>query len=398
MVLSKVRCSEETCRISVAVLMMVVGSALFLILPLYVGAVVTGLGLGDQEAGYLAFSEMAGTSILSATSFFWIRHINWRRASVLSLVCVFVINLLSMGISDYHSLLWVRFFAGMAGGAVIILGIAYLSEAANPERAFGIAIAAEVFLQVVVMLGMPELISDLGVAAIYGLITILAFINLPLAAFRFMDVLVKADDQGCEGSDSANNPVLAPLSGLMGSLLYFVFIGTLWGFIERIGDAAGLTSSAIGNSLAVGLIIGFGGASFAVYLGNRWSAIQSIMLGTVLQVTAVLILLLLDVSLVSFGVAAAVFSFAWNFILPYQMSAVSNIDFSGRFVVTIIAFQAFGEAIGAGLGGGLSEQGGYASLMQVSLVFLILSFLFFAVMPRLLRSPKGTPHSSVMEP
>lgn len=379
--------SKNARMVLAAVLMMVVGSALFLILPIYVGALVKSLGLTDELAGYLVFSELTGAAILSIGSFFLIQKVNWRNFAVLSLIGFCVLNLASLTIHDYTLLLLVRFATGVAAGAVIILSFACLSASQNVERGFAIGIAAEVFFQVLVMLGMPAVIEDFGVNSVFLLVVFLSVIILPTVYLWVPEHIERSEQSAVprDGGKGKDTPVLAPLSGLSGTFAYFVFIGAFWGYIERVGDDAGLSSTSIGDYLAIGLLIGLLGAIMAAYIGGRIGTLKPIALGVIVQVAAV-IAILIGVNHTTYLVAVVLFSFGWNFILPFQMAAVSNVDLAGRFVVTILAFQAFGEAVGAALGGEISEYAGYSLMMWVALVFLVCSLFFYLVIPKLMNS------------
>lgn len=376
--------SNEFKRLFGAVLMMVAGSALFLVLPIYVGAAATTHGFNDELLGYLVFMEFSGAAAMSICFFFLIKKINLMYISLIGLLSIAVINSISLFVSDYSWMMVVRFLAGAAAGSIIALSLAYLSSSKNVERAFAITIAVEVVFQIIVMSFMSGVIEGFGVSVLFLLMASLSAVLLPIVYFWMPGSITHtlADANQTRVDDKESVPLLAPLTALLATSVYWLFIGGYWGFVERIGDASGLSAGFVGDCLSIGLLVGIGGAIFASYLGGRFGTVKPIALAGIVQAGAV-IALLSGVNETTFLVSSVLFSFGWNFILPYQMAAVSNVDIAGRFVVTIVAFQTFGQAFGAALGGGLSESAGYAAMISVMLGFLLCGISLFMVVPRL---------------
>ena len=72
--------------------LLVMGPMFFLLLPLYIGALVDYLGLSEAQAGLLTSLELLGTSAAAVMAVFWIRRLSWqtlRARSCLGTCCVF---------------------------------------------------------------------------------------------------------------------------------------------------------------------------------------------------------------------------------------------------------------------------------------------------------------------
>ena len=79
---------------------------------------------------------------------------------------------------------------------------------------------------------------------------------------------------------------------------------------------------------------------------------------------------------------AALLSFAWNFVLAYQMGIITGLDVGGRYAVLIPAAQAGGAMAGPALGGSLLSAGGYSLLLMVVPVGILIATGVFSRLAR----------------
>jgi hypothetical protein len=82
-------------------------------------------------------------------------------------------------------------------------------------------------------------------------------------------------------------------------------------------------------------------------------------------------------ALLRFAVAALIFKFAWTFVLPYLLSALSDLSAGGHVMNTTNLMIGTGFAVGPLVGGLLIDAagGGFASMLAFSLGGVLLSML-----------------------
>jgi predicted MFS family arabinose efflux permease len=160
--------------------------------------------------------------------------------------------------------------------------------------------------------------------------------------------------------------------------LFYISVGGLWAYIERIGRSGGLSETVVTASLSYTQLLSLLGCIVAGWLSGRVG--QSRPLIVSLLFTAVAILSLsLGITTLSFIVVLCVFFFLWNAIDVYQLGTLSNIDHSGRYAAMVPAFQmtaaALGPAVAAGL---LTWQANYRAVLIVAALCIFCATLLYS--------------------
>ena len=96
----------------------------------------------------------------------------------------------------------------------------------------------------------------------------------------------------------------------------------------------------------------------------------------VIQLVA-LTILVEGMSLIGYAVAIIVYSVGWNLWMPYQLSAISQVDSSGRIMGVVPLAQAFGISLGPLIAGQLLAGDGYIAINWMGAIFGVLSLLLF---------------------
>ena len=98
------------------------GTLIFMLLPLFLGAVTETFDFSDRQIGSLASADLFGFTLSAGSAVFWIRRVNWRYVMLAALLLLFAANLITILLSGFYSLTAIRFFCGFCGGT----GIQYL--------------------------------------------------------------------------------------------------------------------------------------------------------------------------------------------------------------------------------------------------------------------------------
>ena len=112
----------------------VVGAFDFLLQPLGVGLAVRDLSLSQSQAGLFASFEMAGGVLSAVLALFWIRRLSWRSIAIANLFLLVGGYLLSTRLETFPLLSPARFLVGFAGGNLLAITLAWLSDTSQPER------------------------------------------------------------------------------------------------------------------------------------------------------------------------------------------------------------------------------------------------------------------------
>lgn len=373
--------------VAAAILLSCIGAAMFLIQPVFLGAAADQFQLNASELGVLAGTELFGVVLASLLAIFWVRRLNWRVVAAGALTVIVLGNVVSSMQTTLQQLVLVRFLVGLFGsGTVYAVTIALLSDTRRPDRNFAFAVAAQVFMSVLAMIGMPYLTPEWGIGGVLIPLAALAILCLP--------ALFWVPERGSKTADEIIRNMRTPRSlvflALAVQLVWYVGVGGFWPFVERIGVASAFSAADVGEALAMSTALGLGGALFASWVGDGWGRFMLFLVAIAIQVITTSLL----IGAKSWWLFVALFSayqVLWNFAVPFVLGAVSRADVSGRFSVLIPVAQGLGLSIGALVAGALITRAGLASVGYLTAITGVASVGFFFVV---LRRLKAAPDSS----
>ncbi|MCC7411442.1 MAG: hypothetical protein IT495_07415 [Gammaproteobacteria bacterium] len=361
-----------TLPVLAALCLSVTGPMLFKVLPLVVGAAAASFGLQPRQLGLLAASDLAGVFCAALLAPLWVRRVDWRRAARAALLVVVAGNLASACVDVLPGLLAVRFVTGLGEGAATGLALVMLSDTRNPDRIFGLAMAAPILIGLIGFQVLPPIVARWGYDGV-----VLAFAGLTLAIATATSGLPRAGRVPVAASGGAGTPARPVLIALTATAVYHVALGAIWAFIERMGAAAGLEAAVVGKALGAAVVCGLLGALAASALSVRLGRIAPLALAVIAKGLALLVLADRATPL-AFMLAAGLFQFFWLFAVPYQLGIIASVDRGGRLFVLALAFQAAGVSVGPALAGLLVTGESYAPARLLAGACLIASLLLFA--------------------
>lgn len=356
--------------IGAAVVISVVSVAGFLVLPLLVGAASEDLSLSDQQVGFLSSTVLLGSALSSIGAFFWVRKLDWRRAAGVTLLLLLIGHSAALASSSLLAIALGLACAGLGGGSAYSLALTILSDGSHPDRNFGISLAAQVSFQVVGLLFLPAVIAE------HGLDGVLLVLLLMDALALCVVVLLPRTGRVVQQLRLSSVLKPAPFLALGGCLLFFFNVGCYWTYIERMGDAAGLSANFIGKGLSMGVVLGIVGALLAAWKVERYGRAWPLAFGALGTVMAAW-LLAGELTQRLFIASVALYNFVWNYSLAYQYAAVNAVDESGCSVAVAPAFHALGAAMGPAVAGLLLVNGNFNVVVVLVSVSVILSLVMF---------------------
>ncbi|NQY88401.1 MAG: MFS transporter [Colwellia sp.] len=345
--------------------------------PVLIGAMVSVLDFSEAQAGYVISAELAGMSLGTIIALYYCSRSNWRITILVALSLMIIGNLTSFYVQNFSYLIVCRFFVGIAAGVSMSFCIAIIGLTRNPDRIFAFWVTGQLLFGSVGLYILPNLFAVLGFNFVYLIVAILIFVLLFL--LRFLPQHGKASEVSKNEffNDNLAQPKFVSLFAYFGLVAIFVFyVGQygIWTYLERMAVDAQIIGETIGKMLALATVTGVFGALSAAFLSAKYGRVLPILSGGTLSMIAMLILLS-PINQSDFLVAICLFSFTFNFILPYLMACVANVDTSGKLIMITNISTGAGLAGGPALAGLLLEESSYDVIIWNGIMFTILSLI-----------------------
>ena len=363
---------DRTSRLAALLIVATVAEAMLLLLPVYVGALVDGLSLSDNQLGILASADLAGISLATFSAFFWIHRVDWRKACSIFFVLLLLANIGSLFTTEFFLLTSLRTAAGLAGGAAYALALAGICRTVREDRNAALMVCGQVIFGSVGAFLLPVVSSEWQLNAVYLYMVVWVACALLLVLFYFPENPGVAPSAADNVRPSAANNT-QKLFAIAGTGFYFLTVGAVWAFLERIARDAGLDSEQVSWSLGMGYLISLLGSGAAAWLGMRLGTAKPMLVSGVVQITMLFLFTRLDQyqsAYSAFFAINAVFQFFWSYIIAYQIVVFSRIDRTGQFVAFYGTSMHLALAIGPFIGAMLVKGGNYSSVLSFGMVTL----------------------------
>lgn len=362
-----------------------IGPAAMMVMPMIVGVYVDELGFTGRQAGLLASVEATGMCVASLLGIIWVGRLDWRLVTLLGLGCAIAANLLAAGVHEFIPMMGCRALASLGAGTAFAAATASLAEQSKPETAFGIGLAVQTLLTTVMMALSAAIIEWQGIAGIFRMLALLAFVvALPVGWLPARSA--KSAPAGQPAPHPGSTGVGRIVAGLTGTMLFYAGVLGFWVYLERIGHAAGHSNALIGTILAWSLAAGVLGGMGPVWLSNRMGIARPIMV-TILLLVGTVLVAVGKVSVTVFALSAIVFGAMWVFATAYQAALIATLDRRGRYVVLVPAAQGAGAMIGPAAAALLIQGDVYVAVNAIAVAFFAVSLILFRVAMRGLGTP-----------
>lgn len=349
-------------------------------LPMLVGGMVEHLGMSAQQAGYVATSDMLGYTLGTIASFFFIHKLNWRTLSLACIVLMAIANGYSGFITDYETLLVVRFVSGLGGGILTAVTFAAIGQMRDPDSAYGWWLVFQAAFGFVGFQYFWDISVNGGFIVLTGLLIIGAFM-LPFIPQQ------ASQSDATSGGLAKENFGKATL-GVIAILLVYIGLMSEYTYLERIGNSAGLSPEEIGTAFSAMSIAGLVGGGLAAKLGATYGRLIPSLLGTVGAIVSFYLLSTADISFNLYTIACCLYFGLWSFLLPYLIGACAAVDSSGRTLAMGNAAIGAGLAFGPFIAASLIADNGYTILATVATAFVALGFVLILPLLKALEKPQ----------
>ncbi|MFZ0498283.1 MAG: MFS transporter [Steroidobacteraceae bacterium] len=370
----EVRASQRTLAVAaIGLALVVLGGSLYNILPLLTAGAVDKLGFSAGQAGVMSsvLTSASGVSALLAGA--WVRSLSWSRAAAIGLGGMCVACLVAMLMHGYWSFVLMQGLAAFFASAVFSLGMTILSDGRESARGFGVAIAVQAAYQIAALWAGPSLLR------LSGLVGVLAVLAIPAGLGVVLAPLLPGAGRAVKTHGAAKDLVRpATLAAFIGFTAFFIGAGAYWTYLELMGEAQGMTSQQVANWAAIAVAAGIPGGVLAWVQGDRLGNLRPLVFAAVLIVIAAG-LLTGSHGATAFGVAGAIYYFAWCYGVAYQYALVNAVDPTGRAVAVTGACAFFGSAAGAALAALFVTARDYDAVVWIVAVGVCVSTAMFAL-------------------
>ncbi len=362
---------DSKATIAALVLLSAIAPAVLLLAPAIVGALVTGSGLTPQAAGLVISAELGAMALVTFSTLWWMRFWNWRTAIRSCLVLMVLGNIASsQSVDSGTALAFWRFVSGLGSGSVIILCMVTIGQTRQRERNYGWWVVGQLVLGAIGLKLLPGLLPHYGLESVYLFLAIASAAMLPLAS------LLPTAGVNTHPQENRRAYWLVSVAGLAAVVLFYIALGGVWAYVERIGDRAGMAPQSIGDALTIATLFGIAGSLAATWIGGRWGCLAPLVLGYAMLGGSVA-LLQSPLSGTTYLVATSVFKFAWTFALPFLLASIATHDTSGRLVVLANFMIGAGLSIGpAAAGATLAAAPDYSGVLTLGIVGSLVSLGF----------------------
>lgn len=356
--------------------------AAFNIQPIYIGALADHLGFTPKQLGLIAGVEIAGAALGGIAATFWVRRWNWHKVTRIALCALAIGNIASAFVENYELLAGIRFLTGFLGmGTGYAVVTAALSDTKNTVRNYSFTVILQVTTAILGFTFLPTYIAQTGIS---GLLIPLGL--MPIALLPLVQLLPPGSAKNiADKTNQVEGPSIAIWLAIGCMLIWYLGVGGVWAFVERMGVEAGLSTVSVGHGLALGMVGSLLGSFLAGAIAERRGWIGPFTIGMVGQLVALWYLGQLY-QLNDLIIAVFLFNGTWNFCIPYIFGLASKADRDGRFIVLLTTAQATGLTLGATLAGTIAGNIGLAAVTYLGAIASLTALVIFIIAARILHS------------
>ncbi|BBN81491.1 hypothetical protein PA25_14760 [Pseudoalteromonas sp. A25] len=340
-------------------------------LPSVVSTLVHSGSFNEVQAGQIVAFNGYGSLIGSTVAVFMVRVVAWRSVISLSLLIMAAIDLSTIWIDSYSTMLAWRFGSGIVGGVIVGIAFSVIARLKDPDRGFALLIFLQFACGSMVIYLLPN--DETGSAhqvvfAVMGgcaLLALLLVCLLPALVLRNNQFLTR---QRTTGKKAASCLLLLAI------VLYLAAANAIWAYVGLIGKQTLLESERINTYIACTGLLGLLGALWPVINSNRYGRLNWVVTAVGMSVISAVMLSFSNIPLMFIGAMALLF-FAWPAVHSYLLAASAQLDSSGKLSAISAVISYLGLASGPMFGASLLEQGSFSTMLYACAATFFLSLI-----------------------
>ncbi len=345
------------------------------VLPAIVALLVDSEHLSSVDAGHVSSVYSLGGVLAGLAGLLWVRRADRRLVLVACIALGLCADLSAVWLHSYGMIAAGRFATGLAGSSVIIVVNSTIALSQRSERLFGLVLTSQSLLAAAVFFALPRL--SWGTAGLFAALAVFWALILPFT-FLVPRVPWSAAPRSAAGEHSDDRSLLRSSVVLLvlAFLCFYVATGALWTFVYLVGEWHGLSSTAVGSAMSLGMVAAIVGASAVTLLGRRYGRSRPLIAALVANV-AFTAVLLPPIGVTAYTLAVCATNLLFTFALALFLTLLGDEDPQGRLLSAANMIIFGGLALGPWLFGPSTEGGSYHTLLVGTVVL-------FAASPALL--------------
>jgi predicted MFS family arabinose efflux permease len=343
------------------------------IMPAIVDGLKEGLAFSNKEAGLVASANTYGAALGAFLVVFFVKGINWRKASYTLLVILISVDLMCMYLTNANTMIAVRFMYGLCGGALVGIGFSVMSRTSEVSRTFGYLLTIQFGLGGVGIIYLPDLVPVFRTKALF----------LSLAAFGIVTMIMVPFLSDYPARQAANRkvagliPSVPAVLALIATFLFQAANMAIYAYSIGIGKFAGLDPSFVSTSLGVGAWIAIGGSVLVIIMSTRLGRLKPVSIAILLTAISTWALHYSHVNPDSwfssvFWLANVVIAITWAFTISYLLSMCAEFDRTGQMAALGGFASKMGLASGPFFAAYVVGENNYALIITAATVGLII--------------------------
>ena len=368
---------DQPAALVAAVLLTALGALGFNVLPLLIGSAGDLFGSDERRLGILGFLFIGGKALMYVALILCARHVNWRIACGILCIAQAIAFFAATQANNFAPLAINLFVAGFCLGGLFGLGSISIADTRSPDRNFGWATLAQVGMGAILTYFLSTaIIPAWGFNGIMIVLAASGVLGLVLARTIAPRGVTGTDRHGTPGGNK-----IVPLAGLFGLVVFYLGVGAVWAFLERIAMGSGLTREFVGTVVTGTLIAGGISCLVPVFLADRLGRRRPIVVSA-LGLCITIACFAFNLTEGAFLATALVFNALWTIMAIYAISVVAVKDPTGWYVVAIPASLGLGQAIGPLVGGFAVAAFDIAGLCTMAAIMVLVSLGVFLSITR----------------
>ena len=355
------------------------------IMPALVSGLVDGLQFSKTTAGYVAAANVYGAALGAFSAVFAISHIGWKKASIVSLSILVMLDLLSSAQTNGDVLIPLRFVHGAVGGFLVGIGFSVIARTDVPDRSFGMLLVVQYGLGGFGLMFLPGLVAGFGTVVLFYALIAFSLVTLCMVPF-LASYPPKKKTILSDAENAKSGTLIKPL--ILALLAVFFFQSANMGlaaFVIELGKSNGLDISAISTTLGIANWIAVLGAILVYVIGLKNGRFTPLLLGLVVSIIGML-LFKFSANETIFFVANVVTGITWAFLIPYLLGMCAAFDGKGQMAALSGFFSKMGLASGPFIAAVLIGDGNYNLIINLAILGIFLCMIAAFVPARLLDS------------
>lgn len=158
---------DQPKAIAAAVIISIVGNAVFIGMPMLVGSMADTLGFNEQQLGWLASADLMGIFVASIMTSLLVNRVDRQTLTYIGISIAIIANYCSTIFHSFDNLVMIRIISGFGGGICYSVGVATLAGTHKTARNFSILLFVLVAVNAIELYTFPSISEEWGVNGIF---------------------------------------------------------------------------------------------------------------------------------------------------------------------------------------------------------------------------------------